>query len=227
MPNHQLISSATNQSAERAFREFCKKFPETAWSAGSTIIEAGRSSSALYFLTEGCVKMSSTSSLGDTVTLHIFYPDSCFPFLSFINPISQYDLAAVTDVHAHKVPVNEMAAFLREQPDVSLMMNVKLLKGMQGLLHRIEQSVFVSAYYQVAGILYYFAQHFADQKQPVIALKVTHKDISEWLGLSRENVSLQMKQLERDGIIARQGQLIEIANFDELKRLATPQDLLL
>lgn len=227
MPNHHLITSSTTQSAERAFREFCNKYSEAFWTAGSTIIEAGRPSSAVYFLTDGCVKMSSTSSLGDTVTLHMFYPDSCFPFLSFINPASPYDLVAVTDARTHKIPLSEMAAFLRQQPEVALMMNVRLLKGMQGLLHRIEQSVFVSAYYQVAGILYYFAQHFANQQQPVISLKITHKDISEWLGLSRENVSLQMKQLERDGVIARRGQLIKVADFDELKRLATPQDLLL
>lgn len=227
MPTPALLSPTAQQAAEKTFEQFCRQFPAVTIEAGSTIIEAGRSSSVLYYIDDGCVKMSSTSSLGDTVTLHLYYPGNCFPFLHFVTQTNSYDFSAMTKVIAHKVPLEKLTDFLRQQPEVSLLLNLKFLKGMQSLLHRIEQSVFVAAYYQVAGILYYFARHFMQMDGKVITIKLTHKDISEWLGLSRENVSLQMKQLERDGVIARRGQLIEIANLEELQRLATPQDLLL
>lgn len=232
MAEHTLLSSSKYQAAEKAMAAFCQKFPLVTWKAGHAIIEAGKQPSTLYYLTEGSVKMASTSSLGNTVTLHMFYPGAVFSFLSFVSNDNTYDFTAVTDVKAHTVPYAEMTRFLQTNADATLVMNLKLLKGLQGLLHRIEQSVFVSAYYQVAGILHYFARHSGEstideQDSSLITTKITHKDISEWLGLSRENVSLHMKQLERDGVIARKGRHIQITNPTELDRLATPQDLLL
>ena len=81
-------------------------------------------------------------------------------------------------------------------------LQLRLLQGLQGLLLRTEQGTFLGAKDQVLSLLYYFAKHFSKEKnEKVLSVKITHQEIADWLGLSRENVSIQMKQLGREGSI--------------------------
>lgn len=184
---------------------------------------AGSTDPALFFITEGAVKMTTTSSHGRSLVLHVFHPGSCFPLLTLVNEgVNAYDLIALTPVVLHKVHRDQFLGFLKKHPDLLLDFQVRLLRGLQGLLKRIERSAFVPAYNQVAGLLLYFARHFSEMeaKSPVIEIRITHQDIAEWLGLSRENVSLQVKKLERNGLIRKKNALIEILNMSELTHLA-------
>ena len=207
---------------ENTLRVFCTQFPLETYVKGDTVMQSGTKEDYFFFVETGAIKMMTTSAQGQNVVLHVFYPDSCFSLLTLINEgINNYDFKVMIPTQLRKIPREELLSFLHQHSDVLFDFNLRLLHGLQGLLNRIEQSVFVSAYQQVAGLLLYFLRHFSDENNSLI-LHITHQEIADWLGLSRENVSIQMKQLERDGVIRTQNKLLEIINLQQLQKLANP-----
>lgn len=206
--------------------QFFTQFPTEIFSKNEYIIRTGQKNDYFFYIEKGCAKLSTTSGSGQTLVLSILYKGSCFSFLSLINQdINRYDFSTILPTTVRKVPKQDLLNFLSENPDVLAEFNIKYLKAIQGLLNRIEQSAMVSAYSQVAGLLLYFADHFSEKNsstnQRLLEIKITHQEISEWLGLSRENVSIQMKQLERDGYIRKTEKFIEITDVTKMKKLAS------
>jgi CRP-like cAMP-binding protein len=203
---------------------FFQQFPVQNFGKNELILRAGSAAQFFFFIETGAVKMTTTSKDGQNLVLTIFYPGSCFSLLTLINQnTNTYDCVALIETATRKVPQSEVIAFLQENPDVIYEFQLRLLKGLQGLLHRIEQTAFVSAYHRVAGLLLYFARHFSEHidssNQKRIEIRITHQEIAEWLGLSRENVSIQMKQLERDGLVRKNEMLVEITDLKKLEQL--------
>ena len=170
--------------------------------------------------------MSSTSPEGQTLVISILYHGSTFSLLNLVSDNrTPYNFTTVLATEVRKVPQAELVTFLQTHSDVMYEFHLRFLSGILGLTHRLEQSTFVSAYCQVAGVLLYFAKHFSptpqESNQRLIEIKITHQEIAEWLGLSRENVSLQMKQLERDGFIQKSGKFIEIIDIEKMSVIAS------
>jgi CRP-like cAMP-binding protein len=196
---------------------FFAQYPRVELPAKSMVVRSGTKDKNLYYIIDGCVKMSITSDTGRTLTLHFFFSESFFPLLSLLQgTIHKYDLETILPTKVYKAPVADFLQFLKENGDVAYDLNFRLLAGLQGLLQRIENSAFVPARQQIESLLLYFAKHFGSEGSPGnLQIKITHQDIAEWLGLSRENVSIHMKQLERDGVIRIQNHLIEIVGSTE------------
>ncbi len=210
---------------ESELQTFVKKYPLESFAKNQVLIQAGTTLDHFFYLESGCIKMWFTSSSGQNLVLHLFSPGSCFSLFSLINrSVNRYDFVAILPSTVRKIPYDDFLNFEKQNPAVLFEIQLNILRGMQGLLLRTEQSVFLTANQQVAGLLLYFGRHFAVPKSATeakkISLRVTHQDIAEWLGLSRENVSIQMKQLERSGLIRRSSNLIEILEPDKLKKIS-------
>ncbi len=220
------MSNQVNEEISRFFQQF----PSQKHAKGDLILRAG-TSDYFFFVESGAVKMMAVSGQGQNLALNVFYQGSCFSMLTLVNDgMNKYDFIALTSVTTRKVPQALVLSFLQGNPDVLYDFQLRLLKGLQGLLNRIEQSSFVPAYKQVAGLLLYFARHFSENSpsttKKTIEIRITHQEIAEWLGLSRENVSIQMKQLEREGLIQKQDAFFEILDVQKLEQLADPYALL-
>lgn len=188
---------------------FFNQFPAIAYAKSEKLLTAGSANHFFYYIETGAVKMSLPSSSGKTLMIHILFPGSFFPLLMLVNENSnEYDFTTLLPTTVRKAPITEVQTFLQTHPDVLFDLNQRLLKGLQGLIRRLEHSTLSSAYQQVADLLGYFATHFGEEK-----IKITHQEIADWLGLSRENVSLQMKQLEKDGLIAVHQHQISVTNL--------------
>lgn len=207
--------------------DFVTQYPVVTFAKGKTIIAAGETNPPFYFVEEGTVKMQKTTLNGQIIILHLFLPKSFFSLITVALPATQeYDYISLTPTVVRKIPQLDMIAYMQHNHDVSYDIMIRLLKGMQGLLRRIESANTGHAYNQVASLLVYFSEHFSDKKvtkrtrKSLISLRITHQEMSDWLGLSRENVSLQMKELEKNGLISFNSSLIEIPNLDNLREIA-------
>lgn len=158
---------------------------------------------------------------GQVVNLHIFYPGSCVSLLSLAGTSEQYDFEAADEVEAYEIPREVFLLETRKNAMMTFELLLHAMRGMKGLLHRIEHTASSSALRRVAGLLGYFAKHqpLSTIQNGVIPVEVTHQEIADWLGLTRENVSLQLKKLEDDGVIKRHQKLIEILDALKLMKL--------
>lgn len=218
-----LPQTSTQTPINSVIQTFYQQFPLVSFQKGEYVQHSGESQSALFFIQSGSIKLVTTSLDGQNLILHLFHEGACFSLLNLINDgKSLYDGVALTAVTAYKVPCEAFLDLVQHQADVSFEFQLRLLKGIQGLLLRIQTTAFVPTYNQVASILFYFYRHFkpTEHSSTQLTLQLTHQEISEWLGITRENVSIQMKKLERDGFITRKDHFIEITNVNGLQQLA-------
>lgn len=191
-------------TSEKKLTEFFTQFPTKSYQKNELLLPAYAKVHSFYFLETGAVKMSKTTVSGKKIVLHIFFPGSFFPLLAIEeHDVNPYDFSAILPTTVRVVPRNELLSFLKSDVKVLWDLQQRLLKGLAGLLTRIEQVSLTPAISQVAGLLVYFSKHFTSEssESTKIEVTITHQEIADWLGLSRENVSIQMKKLETDGVI--------------------------
>lgn len=207
---------------DKKLNQFFSNFPLVVFQPGSVIIRASEVSPFMHFITEGCVRMSTTNPSGKTITLHLFQPFACFSLLQLLNQENSYDYQAITPTHARQIPAAIFLDILKENPDISAMFTTRMTKAVSGLLHRIEQSTFVPASQQLASLLLYFVKHYGEEtpEGTLVNYRLKHHFLAEWLGLTRENVSLQLKQLEKKEFLLKRNNLIVVPNLNRLEKLA-------
>lgn len=203
---------------------FAQNYPSEMFTQNTVVMRSETKSDFFYFVETGAIKMSKTSKDGKHLILHTFFPGSFFSLLTLAsNGLNPYDFTTQLPSTLRKIPQKEVVNFLTSHPEVLFNVQIRLLKGLSGLLQRVEQTVFVPAYNQVASLLVYFSRHFAESSHTTthrLMVKITHQEIAEWLGLSRENVSIQMKRLERQGLIKVNNHVLEICDLEALNQLS-------
>ncbi len=205
---------------QNQFEEFAKEFPLVTIPAGEFLFRLQKVPDNFLYIKSGCIKMSQTTLSGDSVAIHVFYPGSSVSLISLIESKATYEFETLTETEAYRIPRAEFITYLQTHPEATFNFLTLILKGLDGLVYRIRQNSSVPAYERVASLLLYFTSHLGTPKdKPVIQLAITHQDIAEWLGLTRENVSIQMKKLERANLIGRNERLIEILDMKSLKKL--------
>ncbi len=197
--------------------DFIHQFPLAKYAAGTKLLTDPLPKQVFLYLKSGCVQMSHTDEEGREVKLHIFYPGACVSLLSLVDSGELYDFVALTEVEAYRIPREALLRELHRDTELTFYFLAHALKGMNGLLFRIQHAASASAYQRVASVLTYFARH---SETDTLLHSLTHQEISEWLGLTRENVSIQMKKLERAGLITKKADRIVILDFARLQKLS-------
>lgn len=192
-----------------ALESFASQFPKRSYRKGSKLFTTEEASFFLYLI-EGNIKLSQIGERGQTVNLHVFYPGSCMSLLSLVGPSDSYDYEAMSDVEVYQIPKDDFMSAIQSNAAVTYELLIHATQGLKGLLYRIQHSASVTAYERVASLLVYFAQH----QNPI---SVTHQEIAEWLGLTRENVTLQLQKLESDKLIVKRSKHIEVPDVERLR----------
>jgi len=138
--------------------------------------------------------------------------------LSLVDNNDNYDFEAETDIEVFQIPKDSFLTELQRDGAVTYELLVHAMGGIKGLLTRVHQANSSSARGRVAGLLAYFARHQSgNDGDQMLTVQVTHQEIAEWLGLSRENVTLQLQYLEEAGFIQRENRVIRILHLEGLQ----------
>lgn len=177
----------------------------------------------VFYLKKGFVRRYTISEEGEELTLIIFKPGDFFPVMWAIKniPNNEY-LEAMTEVEVQRVPRESFLAFLKQYPEVGFEVLGNIVTRLDGILERIKYLVFGNADQKVASILVICGERFGEKKGRTVLIKLalTHQDIASLIGLTRETTSIEIKKLERDGLISHQGRFILIKNMTKLQKEA-------
>ncbi len=200
-----------------ALESFANHFPRRTYHQGTKLFTSKTSSFFLYLIS-GKVGLSQIGTDGQTIHLHRFYPGSCISLLSLVDNNDNYDFEAETDIEVFQIPKDSFLTELQRDGAVTYELLVHAMGGIKGLLTRVHQANSSSARGRVAGLLAYFARHQSgNDGDQMLTVQVTHQEIAEWLGLSRENVTLQLQYLEEAGFIQRENRVIRILHLEGLQ----------
>ncbi len=90
---------------------------------------------------------------------------------------------------------------------------------MGGIMARMEHLVFGGAYDKVTSVIILCAERFGltTSSGVELPLVLTHKQIASLVGITRETTSVEIKNLEREGLIGYKDRSILIKDLNKLK----------
>ncbi|MGE5041667.1 MAG: Crp/Fnr family transcriptional regulator [Candidatus Levyibacteriota bacterium] len=194
------------QNANRKLLEFFLRHKKVAYKKGNIIIRSDETPSGVFYLLQGYVKDYCLSYEGKSFSLILFKEKDIFPHNWIFNKTkNDHIFEAFTDCILLRASREEFMDFLANNPDVLLLVTQNVLIRMGGLFERMEQLAFGNAEKRVSSIILIFADRFG-KKTPegtLIPVPLSHKEIAEFIGITRETASIEIKKLERANIIVR------------------------
>lgn len=202
---------------DRIFR----KFKPIHFKRGEIIIRAGDAPHGIFYLKSGYVKVYSVSRSGEQLTLIIFKPGDIFPVSWAINSTkNEYFVETMTPAVLWRAGVEEFLGLISNNPKVLFDLNRRMMERFLGLMKRMEYMVFGNAFDKVSSILLICAERFGEvsRGKAIIDVRLTHNEIANLVGMSRETVSIEMKKLEKKGLIGHRGRRIVINDERRLRK---------
>lgn len=197
---------------------FFSKHTKSLYKKGEIILQAGGSPAGVLYLKHGFVRMSLIGKSGETLVLHVFKPGSHFPMIwAMNNTPNRYAFEALTPVEIWRAPKEEVLKFLHTHPEITEYFLSRILKGLSGMMERMEYLVLEPAYEKTVLLLLYYAKNFSDgEKKGKLIIPLTHREIAGWIGTTRETASLQVEILKRKKLLTYTKRLITIPDVDLL-----------
>jgi len=212
-----------DKSIEENLLSFFKDHRLVKYKKGENLYRPGDIFHDVSFVKSGYVRLYFISPDGKELTLDFFKP---LFYLSFFYSLTQsesrYYFEALSPVEVYKSPKEEFLSFLDKNPQINLPLYTNIAKLTQDIFLNIENIVTNNAYSKVANTLYTLSSKLGVKKNGhvLIDLSLTHRIIASLAGLTRETASLQIKKLEREGIILQESKHIIIKDPQRLSELA-------
>ena len=206
--------------ATQKLNNFFSKYKKYSFKKGEVILRGGDAPQGVYFIGKGYVRDYSISKDGEELTLIVFKPEDFFPMQWVFNDrISQHYFNAMSAVELWRCPKEDFINFIEENPEIFFELTSHITLRLGGIMQRMEYLAFGNAYEKVASILMICAERFGEKKgkQVLIPFSLTHKDLAMFIGMTRETVSIEVKKLERKGIIGYKRHLIIVKNVKKLQ----------
>ena len=191
---------------------------------GATLFVEGQQPRGVYVLCAGRAKLTTSSPEGKTVIARLAEPGEVLGLSATISG-EPYQLTAETiePCQADFVRRDDFLRYLREQPEVCLRV-IEMLSEILRAAHTQIRSFGKahSAAERLARLLLCWGERMGDSTQEGIHLKLplTHQEIAQMIGASRETVSRLLGELRRQQIISLNGSGLLIRDKDALSAKA-------
>jgi len=207
MPNRPHLFSDLRSSDNDVLTEHgtIRSYP-----ANSILINEGDDTDSLYVVMEGEVKAYASDENGKEVILNMLGPGEYFGELALVD--SEPRSASVKTMEPTKVMVigkHDFKKALAENPDMAYNMIQSLSRQVRELTNNVKSLALMDVYGRVAHTLLDLATELEDGKM-VIEQKLTHQDIADMVGASREMVSRILKDLVNGGYISIKSKIVTI-----------------
>lgn len=205
-----------------AFRSYLSRFPLRQIKKGRPILYQGEIPQSIFFVKSGVIKVYNITSSGEEKTVGYESADGLMPleWLFGRSPVSLYYYDTFTDCQVHSVPKTELQELLNSHSELGnslLNRAVSLYISSTIHLHALEQS---KARDKLLYILQYLVMRFGKQintDEALIELRLTHQEIANLIGITRETASTEIGRLMKTGIL-RQEKLHYVVNTNKALR---------
>jgi CRP/FNR family transcriptional regulator len=193
-----------------------KNFPKK-----SIIFHEGDRGDTLYILKSGRVKISKITEDGREKTLALMQPGEFFGEMAIFDEQPRSATAEVLDEQAVVFTLNkrDFERLIIEHPTIALKIMRDLTRRIRLVNQQVEDLAFKDVHERVASTLKSLAEV---EGRPIgakvlINLKMTHQDLANMVGSSRETVTRALNRLQDEGIISISHQQITINQPKQLQ----------
>jgi CRP-like cAMP-binding protein len=178
---------------------------------------------AVYFVNGGRVKISKVTRDGKELTLAYRGPGEVFGELVLIDGGPREEMAeAMENALITEIERGEFERLIQREGMVGYRLTKIVAERRREVENKIETLIFKDVNAKLAELLLRLAVEYGveDERGTLVALKITHQEMANLIGSTRETVSLTLSQFKRKGLILTDGRKVILADRDGLKALA-------
>ena len=182
----------------------------------------GDPGTSVYLLNSGRVKISRVTRDGKELTLCYLDQGELFGELCLVDGGPREDMAETMEsVVVSEIPRQAFLELLESSSEVSARMTMLMCQRRRELERKVEDLVFKDVSAKLAELLLDLGrQHGVEHPGGVLlGVKITHQEMANLIGSTRETVSLTLSQFKRGGMIMSEGRRIILVDQQGLKGL--------
>ncbi len=206
MLNQLYIFSELSLEETEKLTQHCNR---RTYPANTILISEGDNTDSLYVVLEGKVKVFASDEQGKEIILNILGPGEYFGELALLD--DEPRSASVKTMESTRVMVitkHDFKNSLTTDSEMAYNLIKALIRQVRGLTGNIKSLAFLDVYGRVARTLLDKAKNVDGQM--IIEQKLTHQDIADMVGASREMVSRILKDLVNGGYITIKNKMYTI-----------------
>jgi CRP/FNR family cyclic AMP-dependent transcriptional regulator len=183
-----------------------QKFPRSA-----VLITQGDLSNSLFILLSGRLKVYIVGVNGREILLDFLEPTAAFGELSLLD--GQPRSASVMTVEACQLAILPRQHFLdclEKHPAIAIVLLKTLVQRSRDLVERIGDLALLDVYGRVSNIL--LARAYKETEDAYPSLTMTHQELANLVGASREMITRILNDLKKGGFITIKNRQITLIN---------------
>lgn len=203
---------------------FFSQYQAFSFKTDDMVLRVGEEVQMVYYLKSGIIRQSVISTQGQEVAITFYKPGAFFPLIWAVKstPVP-YDFRAMTNGYGWKAPKADVVEFLKNSNDVLFDLTLRLLSGLEGMSRKVEFALQTTAYLRVAEAVLTLAYRFGNgaREDVQLDLVLTHQELANITGLTRETVSRELKVLRDEGVIVAQQQHFMVPTLGKLESIVS------
>ncbi len=187
---------------------------ERRYPKGSTIVEEGLPGDYMYVLREGRVKVTRLSEDGREKILEMLGESSFFGEMALLDqgPRSA-TVKTLTPVVLLALSRTDFLGLLRRSPDLAMVVIQELTRRLRDTDEQASSLSFLRVKDRTTGLLRRMAESAVDDNHRATP-NLTHQQIADMIGTSRETVTRVVKELKQDGWLGQRGKQYIVPSED-------------
>ena len=178
---------------------------------------------SIFFLNGGRVKISKVTRDGRELTLAYRVPGQVFGELCLGDGGPREEMAeAMENALITELDRGLFETVVEHNPSLAVALMRISNQRRQDVENKVARLIFRDVNAKLADLLISLGQEYGveDARGTLVAIKITHQEMANLIGSTRETVSLTLSQFKKTGLITMDGRKVIITNFDGLKALA-------
>ena len=196
---------------------------EKTYSKKNIVFHEGDYGDALYIIKSGRIKIAKVAIDGREKTLTILKTGEFFGEMAILDdmPRSATAEAMDNDVKLLAISKNDFERLIIENPSIAIRIMKDLTKRIRQVNEQVQDLAFKDVHGRVASTLFSLLKAERDasrmpNKHELNYLKMTHQDLANMVGSSRETVTRALNRLQDEGVISISHQQISILEIESL-----------
>ncbi len=189
------------------------------FAAGGPIYLPSESADSIYLVGSGLVKICHLTADGKISTLAYVKPGEVFGELALFDPLDRGEYVESVEVSVLiRIPKQRIQELMNRDLDIALAVTKLVGLRRQRIERRLRTLLFTSNQHRLNHLLLDLAEQFGEAIDGGIrlGLKLSHQEIANLIGTTRETVTILMGKLKTDGLISGQRQTVILNDISRL-----------
>jgi len=182
----------------------------------------GDPGSHVFFVNGGRIKVSKVTRDGKALTLNYCGPSEVFGESCLVDGGPREEMAeAMENSMITAIERADFEKLLQLHPSLGYQMTRLLARRRRDLENKLETLVFRDVTSKLAELLLRLAAEYGvdDSRGTLVALKITHQELANLIGSTRETVSLTLSTFKKKKFICTDGRKVIISDAESLRAL--------